>query len=1106
MAPQPAELAPEILQALTTPGDQQLKAVAKLDSLEARLLLLLAERLRSGESWDHPELIHAAIETRKLATLPADEVHPEILPFVREQIEATDRLRSQAELDLLHGRWTAAARGLTAAQSRYQRTIREAADLSQSWKLVQEVSLSMPAILRWLNGDHHRGPRWSNDCELVRMFLAELLEFGQVPTSGSLRSLAELARNIRRRANRFAADALQPADWSQINAALELPLLSPELRGRLLQFALHPHDSAAMKTSASLIDKRQSEPPLPVVLPEYLQLCAGGDPSTDPLIAGLLQKLRTWEDRQQNLSQSSTNADAADDTDLRLLRAQVSADLRRWILARRRAGISPENSSSLWLDEIRQLVQIDWVIALPTTGEENREPSGSFHQHALGDYRRWNFQRIDRDNRRLPGDVYQSQLIRLVRGVQADDADFQWRPAPAHFRLLTEEDAGADIADGRSVVLRLLITRPLPPGSDATLVLQRFGPVAETATFHLDDQPSVNGRLDRPLKQTDAQREFRFLLQLPPEDAGSTTGDTAIAAAIETNDGRIEWLPLSLAPAGTSRATESLVIERGDERLTGPAPVVQLYPNQSFPLSLSVVPPATNGEQPAADAGPLRLELLGRNMRRSLPVPAAKSPGSPSMLTAPKDFRIPFDGDRLVLQLMRGDDVLMVRELHASVLDPRQCFEPDVTFDPQTGKVIARVDRRHPSDVSAPVPMLLTRAGDDTPGGAFLQGNLATELKPDAAGTVLSGRIPIDQPPPYRVALDISGVPRVFRFDLRRDRATGQGINRLSLALAQPDPVIKLAWRPGAAGYRIPLHVDGGREIHCRLGIDLDQNGTLEPIEQQHSAEYWSGRHSELALVWNEKPPGFRVVSQVDDLTLPLDLTGTVGRSEAIIVAESGAQQRQTNLTVYVLKSSPPVKVLWPVAGSDIPAGGLQRVTVQGEADTCRAIDAVTFGLDLNSNGKLDPNEILAPQESLTGPGGPFAESSRLTVTLPVPKTASGPLELLVQTRTTVVADPATGEAQELLSETARHPVNAARVGRVSGRVLTIDGRPQPGVSVGIAGMPFQKTDAQGKYSFENVPEGTHQVVAATRRRAGRATVAVKAAGTTVADITIIIR
>ncbi|MFK7818179.1 MAG: carboxypeptidase regulatory-like domain-containing protein, partial [Planctomycetaceae bacterium] len=634
--------------------------------------------------------------------------------------------------------------------------------------------------------------------------------------------------------------------------------------------------------------------------------------------------------------------------------------------------------------------------------------------------------------------------------------------------------AKTEAADLHSIPIDLVANETLPSDADARLVIQTH-PARELT---VGGERGEEGRVELPLSDLVAGAKQRFVIEI---EKSSTP--TTLTSSIRLTGGENVWQTLALGAVRAKPVLAKLSIEWPDEGPT--VDVAELMPNESLPLRVSV-----ERLDPAISA--LTVEFVGDGIE-TVSVPASKLAVVPVVPKA--GFRLSLVDEQLTVRLRHAGETIDERTIDATVLDPRQCFRCDVRLDATRNRAIGSVQRLYGSDVLGP---LNVRLGLQDKAGRSIALPAAQALRLDkerAAGS-FEAALPFSVPQPYRISVDVAGVPRAFRYRLRSNDLTAKKDSSTQLRFTHPADGVRYAVR-GRFVVPVKLQVDAARlDAEVFLGIDQNGNGRLEEHERIAGGQYWFGRDARLELAVGGQPASLRLESSVRDIEIPLDLSGYEGYVKLIAaVGENVVATRR----VYLVRSAPRLDIVSPATRGQQPAAKSIRVAIQANKDHVQAIDKVEFGFDLNRNGRFDPNELVRPIAA-----DKFKANGRAVVELPTAKLKAGAVTVFARTQCNAVD--IDGKPQPFIGEPAAASFNYVTLGTIAGRVQLVDGTPVRGATITIPGIAARQTGADGSYEFKNIKPGTHVLSATGPGRAGSQAVKVQPARLTKADITILVR
>ena len=1069
-----------IQKVLNLPIDSDVAALRNAETVESQFLWLLGQVCRTGEKWADAESVQLAIRCRSLAEQIVNSDQPLLVRLLKRDIEVADATRTDAQVDLILGRIDSANKGLQSALEAY-RTILDTKEIAVAEFIdVQQMVIALPTMIDWLGHDPEWNERKISDLERLNAFIDELKSFCVDPSLQALHLLHKRSEGIRQRAENYAVNSLEPVDWRRSVAVLKLPFLQSKLRQRLLMSLLLLDDTVELNGHRTPISRTASERVWsPFALTHFFKFIRVVHPQ--PVVSD------KFVSRLQVLDPSLRAATGTDKvtqslTDVRQARAEARREFRAFISTIRSHPHDLRDTSNAMSSWLSLLATSFWTADSTSRLDSQNSVAVKFNKRMAHELLAWRARRLQQENDLLPKDCYDPILESFKSALRHYDSEFVVASSAKYFQLETEAAVGSVGGQPVIVPFTLRVMRGLPVDVGATLILS-LNSENLVQEFELNGVPAVNGVVEAPLTDVVALSEHRFRLALRSQIAEENSKREVITAFVKLSNNSIDWLPFPIRLKPPPQKPAELVIEWDDRGLKKGR--IDLYPNQSIPISLSV-------QKNDPQISDLRIEFVGVGQVQPIQLTKEELKSNIAKVTPKPGFNASFADDNLTIQLFSGETLLDEQSLRAAILDLTQCFRCDVVFDMTHERIKAHIIRVHKSDIQAPVPFELVNNAPDA--DSFVRGNIATTLEPSDSEAFLDIQGPVDSTGSYRIAISSSGVPRLFRYIVGRNQLVGTPDTSVTLMAESPKPNAKFIFRAGTIHLPVRFNVDSPRTVSLIVGIDLNRNGQLDDLEIAYKGDYWSGRDSQLNLVSTEKPAGLRVQSKVSDIMIPVDVTGLTGSQTIIAKSSDGTDSSSLEIPIFILKESPKVRVTWPIVGSSLAANAPLQVTLQGEPESYAAIDHIEIGFDMNKNGKLDKEELVSPIEFLPGQPVHFTKSSRLSISIPTAKLKPQPVTMLVRTKTMVLDSAVKEGKRELASRLVTHRVVLTRTGRVTGQVVTPDGLPKKRAIVSIPGLLAKETDAEGKFLFDSVPPGLHRITAETTQRRGQRIVSVQAA------------
>jgi hypothetical protein len=1147
-AQQRDEFRAQLAKAIEQPTKENLDAIRDSLLIEAALLRLLAKRALQGDQWQIPkDAIELALETRTLGAKTVALPAPDVLVFVHEAIGQADEHRRRGERALLVGRVSEARAELRLARGYYERAQAQIERVDRHLLTVKRLVLDSYGLIRWLAAAPDDWNRKPATMSRLQEFFQQFEELQAQPTPEALGRLAELAADLRGRADDYAQNAWQRNRFQQTHAALQLTWLSPEVRQHLLDNMLQTPDGNLLRaTGRQYAVPRYDRPANPYPVADFIKRLDGSDALVDDL-------RRLDPNRPKPVLLHDVVAGRAD-------RSSAGLEVRKLLQQLRSKPAEEPPGRSPWEQSLAHLLSAP-VLAQAARGTRFEDSlSVTLAIRLQAEQVRWQLDRLLAEQANLPGDYDDTAVPALTATLRSLDPDAVPRSISPVFAAVGDAmlEMPSDTFSDKTLEVRS--ARDLVPGETATLVVDWYGdrqawdvqlrPVdaEESPDAGLDDsddaqESEVADPLAAELSSVDQRPgQGRLRIRLPNISVGETLGvplrfapaSTAaprgprLAVWVELSSGSVDWLPIRIEPPKSKVAPVGLVLQRRER--AGDPNTIDLYPNQQSPLQVLI-------RKNTPEAMNLTVQIDGGLGEPAvIPIETAEMQTGLIPVIPPKDLRLEIGDGRLVVRLVRGETLLDAQEVGVAILEPSAYVRPHVTYDPQQRRVIARVHRIAPSDSNQPTLFEL-----DLPGLALEEGNLMAELLPDDNVVVLDAVVPhtIDDRT-LEAVVSASGVPRAFFYQVGSRQTVGRQVSRLSLHIASPKSRTVYAADPKGGKLPIAVQVDGPPDLQVHTGADRNGNGILDVDERRAGGRYWAGRQVKVALTSAGDAPGFVVDSQVGDIVLPLDATGMIGRQKILVQLSAGNQTLSEELTVYFVSAAPEIVIEQPAPGTQVTIGRPFPVAVRCPSSLYGAVDRVEFAVDKNGNGQWDDDETLLPIDF--NPEAPlrFGDSNELqarlpstgltppeTILLKTPDSEVTTLErsggstapqvatLMARSVLRVVAPKAEGGGAELKSRIARQTIVLAPggdegipPGQISGSVVSIDGSGQKGAFVSIEGVGTVQTGPDGSFRFDQVPPGDHQVTASTRtgRRSGAVPVTVESEKEAAAKITVLLK
>ncbi len=1077
----------ELDEVIAEPTDQRVEELRNSNLIEAGLIGVLSERIRSEGQWRDPALVKLAVATRSMGVPTRLYRHPFLLSFVQERVAAADVIRRQAEVDLITGRLEQAQKGMYRAETLYREVDADLDKYFSQFTQLKEMTSDIEALISWLGIVPGWDVRKSHDLQLLEEFIVSLKTFCKNPSPTTLSDAAHLAMNVRERGIHSAEDSLQPVDWMNTRAVLQLSFLPPELRRQLLidQYP-GPNFKDFNIGFRQDVTTYRNRPANPMLLHATFQILMNDQARSELL--SLLQQLSPI--RTQGFE---SFADLQQHQAIRHDRAVASSDIRQFINDLYSDPSNEFGEGTWWGQWARLLIMSDYRASRYLKDDPRDVPMQRLMELAEIELLKWNVNRLYDDSLELPGFCYGNTIHSIAESIMRFDPGYVAPVESGYFALTGNTELVIPPGEEMVVPLRITALRDSPKEANPRLILQRSG-IGPPLRFALGGQQDTNGRVSFPLDSNlVAGQVQRVWLKVVAPPNVERVPRHAIAAMIECSTGQVDWLPLRIAIETPQPKAAELAIAWDDRAERNGR--IDLYPNQSLPLDVSVVKHTT-------DALDLRVEFTGSTSSESVAVTAKAEDVGPLPVVPDPEMNLSLE-QTLTVRLYDGKNLLDEREVDLAILDVLRCFGRSTYFDPQAGKVRVEVSRLRSSDSTSPVPVEIQLAPT-----LATQGTLTGQMTAGQESIALDAVVPPRVSDNFRVQIGVAGVSRVLRDRVGLEQLAGKPDEQLALDVVGPQPDTKVMFRELAA--QIPIHarIDGPAQIGFHIGLDWNHNGQLDSSEVQQGRTFWNGKSSTLRLVATKKPPGFIVESHVKDITLDLNTAGVIGHQTILARAMAGEQSRTVAIPVYVLKDAPALEILQPTGGQILGLQETIRAVVQAEWSLCGAVDDIEFAFDLNGNGIIDKGEAVVPVGFKQAEPVTFGKSHRLEVQLPTKGLVAGPMTLLARTvaemtepstesGTSASATAATGEPTSakkvdgpiaFTGVTAMQDMVFTTTGKIEGQVVTADGTPRKGAVVQLEGAGKVVSGDQGRFKFDDVAAGSHKVTAETNQRSGAGT------------------
>ncbi len=1041
-----------------------------------------------------------AIATRALAELVTAPAYAAALELVREELVKADKAREDAQTNHLLGRPIKARSAYERAEMQYlqvQRSLDVALRaMHVVCSLTVELSLWVECVGQ-LPASHPRRHRVESN---LRAFIFASQKFAQLPAMSRLMTAADLAREVRLSGSELAVSALNPPNYGDIKAALLLPQLTTDLRQRLVQAMADIDDSALISVRSDASTSHRTPAPSLFPLSEPIQLLSPADTAL---------RDNTTFIRQLGFV-DSPDAEVSDVL-LAQYKAQLSESLREFFLRLRLNPLDDADGTTWWRRHLLSLATARWG------GNGRHSASRDAYSKLLSRelnqrYLNWQFDRLEAENRTLPGDTYRSALSTLKTQLARFDQDRAPALRTHDYRFTSAESLSIDsgeLAVTPLVVLRSSSSRNMKPSQLQVTSI------------------STRGEIDFSVEETIDAEDFTAVLDpLVPERrwriavTADEPSDGVVTVRVTSQDGNVDWHRIRVTSEAPDEPIAELDVSWNDAGRT--VGRIDLYPNQSLSLKLVV---NINDEE---DSQGLSLKVQGADgVQHDIPV-KIEAGQKVVPVAPPPEFTIDVSKGALNFRLVKGDDLIDEVIVPVSILDMTQCFRRRVLYDALSQQVNVHIERVHSSDVESPIPFSLSVLADSFEDALTQDGDFEMVMQPDANSGEMNAVIPIGVSSPYHVAISANDVPRAFVYQMSRRQAIGKHVSDLHMRVNHKHVPKVVEYKSGPWGITLPLQIDGPEAVYVAAGLDLNRNGVLERQEQTSSLGTWFGRAVRLSLSGppkapeedapspapETKPPApeWKLNAVVTDVSLPVDLTGRSGLRRVLVQAQSGTQTRTLPIDLAILKRAPNVRIESPAEGQRHGLNQPLTVTLEAPEGLFDTISKIELGFDLNGDGILgapvsnepteekkdDPaaselkREIVLPLGYPKGAIVRFNKSARLSLQLPTSVVPPGPATLMVRTYAKVRSDLDTGTS-ELTSDYFSRTIEISPVGEIEGRALFSDGTVAKGAIVQIGQLARTVADANGDFSFVNIPPGEHAVLAISGVRSARSTVVVRA-------------
>lgn len=1087
--------------------DEGLKRLQHAQSVEACVLRQFLKLRELDSTTFQPALVRRALQ---LTTLAESIQSPDLelaTTIAKELLDRADAVRHTAYEQHLIGRIDRADELYEQAEREYDSLKTQVKAIDSELRDVQIMTAMMPFFVEWAGLLSHevRGRRAA--IQQFRQFVTAVQTFSSAPNRENLTKAYRLGVTLRQLATDFARSSLTPPKYSGLVASLQLPILPLPLRARVVEGLRKFQDSAIVSARTAIpLPSKDTGPTLAFPVSEFLKLVAPANPEfkDNGTFWSRLERLDKGIGEDSSLAIGRT-VDARQD----LLR--VTTVFRDFLVSLRLETPQLNQSRAWWERRMERLALAPWSSGGPRD-ERNRSPARVLSADQNITYLNRQLNRLEAESRLLAGDPFNHPISTVIRELSRFQVERQPSVQLHSYYIRSEDDGRSLKTRGQSSQVTLDRSPNLSAGRKSWLVMDVTG----DGDFRLvvDGMPTNSDHYESSVNSLEPQPTWRVGV----ETAASATR-ALLSIRVVTNAGdnadTIDWyqVPINFPPP--KRKSARLRVAWDDKGAqTGR---IDLFPNQSINITPQV-------ELLADSTAPLSVQVVG-DRGSTITIAVNPSPDQAVVpLSLPVGSKLPILSGGLRFRLLEGETVIEDVSIPVAILDPHQCFDRRIHFDPLKQTVRATIVRTHVSDVPDPVPFELQFADNRAESALAQDGRFEFVMKPDQTSGGLNATIPADLPAPYEIAISACGVPRMFRYELSRGNVIGSTIDHLSITPGTSPPPSVLPYRDGVWGIPIPVRIDGSRSVDVVVGLDLNRNGQLESSEIADLYHTWYGREVSVTLTGPPPTPAkagpvrtttstvgapipWAVKSAVQDLTAQANLTGRSGRRSIIIRAQDGTSTQRLIYPITVLKRSPDIQIVLPVQASTHAANAPLPVTIQTYPDLADVVSDLEFGFDLNKDGKLDPEkERVLPVGYPENSKVTFDRSPRLIVSIPTENLKQETATLLVRTHATVSDSAEESGHREMLGKYVSRPVTFTDSGTVAGQVVLSDGTPVKLASVQIGTFAKTVSDENGKFEFTKVPPGKHQIAAQTDDRVGVKSVEVTAAQTSRVQVTVFLK
>lgn len=856
---------------LKDPKDVKVFEEGQPATAERSLAAMLRKEYVENEQWRPPMdafLLKTALETRETAEATARLPDPRLDRILRRSIEEADDARRSAELALLLGRVDQARSRYGEAGPKYRTAEAAKVQLAGDLREVRRTAGRLVAYIRWLGADPPDPSRRAQRDEDVRQLEAVVAGVRAYDPSSDqagedLRRLANRCRDLERLADNYFASVTNDLPWLKPRAAFELVFLPANKRGVLRGDLISPErpddDPLTLASNLQLRERDGTVPANPYPLAGLIELVGGSAELAEnlrrlgPLSNAEVRLQDVWESEEKRTLRESVGREAA-----QLLFEAVDGPAPSPA-----ALTSPKD---VWLAEMRMLALAPLKARVSDDWREDE-----FFQQVERRYREdwlsWQVDRFHRDNANL-NKAY-SETVQLV------EAPLNRRePAPSPRFRLKNREIQVDYAGPRDVRLEFLESAGAG-GGGARPILVLDWEKDPRLTFRAESaEQGAPRQLRVPLAFVRDRNAWEA--KLTAEQAGGVAedADAKVNAWVES-DGRVDWLDLKVRLLKQKPPAAELAFDDPIESTGG---VVELYPNQSSGLGIRI---RKNVDEKLSAS--VELESDGESIAWPIELPEGRGihklpPPTGKQILTIKRSEMGLAGTLTVRLRSDGQDLGRAREIVVGVRqwDSTNTFRVDTPpLDDERRLVFANVRRTFPEPPPQPIPVWLWLEG--TPEG---EGDGKT-IEGAVAEVQLTYPVPPDFTSTFTVNLDVSGVPRAFRYE-GSFSATGRLVPKKQQGVRIASPRPGSVFEPASAP-EVELQVDGVRTEEGRLDLYLGVGGpsTMRRVDPP----LVGGRRVDLDVVVEPDSGSARIESKVAD-PVERPFQGAAGFGRKTIVAE----------------------------------------------------------------------------------------------------------------------------------------------------------------------------------------------------------------------------